>query len=359
MAERPTQPAETPLNPPDVPFEQLQIELEGRRQPEDQAAFIDPSDVDTLTRTTRSDIDGGEPGEPPSTGDDLLESLDLLDSQELRSEETDDPGEAVAEGYTYVPPIDPPTLPSDRSGEDALVASGFGLSADDEPYDADHHGVALLDGDEIAARVREALRADSSTTAYTGQVQVIARGRVVVLRGVVDDLEDGDNLVAVAADVADVDEVIDELHIRSVEGDDVPRRPTQLRQPESAADTASLTLSPFTAVELDEFRRRLEALRQELQEQISDLEGQLRAGDEEAGADNAPADDATDLYSREQALGLIEALRADLGQVDRALGRVAAGNYGLSELSGRPIPRERLDVLPSATTLVDEPTPER
>jgi RNA polymerase-binding transcription factor DksA len=358
MVKRRTRPAETPLNPPDVPFEQLQIELEGRRQPEDQAAFIDLSDVDTLTRTTRSDVDGGEQGEPPSTGDDLLESLDLLDSQELRAEETADPGEAVAEGYTYVPPIDPPTLPDERSGADALVASGFGLSAEDEPYDADHHGAALLDEDEIAARVREALRADSSTAAYASQVRVIARGRVVLLRGVVDDLEDGDNLVAVAADVADVDEVIDELRIRSVDGGG-PRRPPQPRQLGSAADTAPAALSLLTPVELDEFRRRLEARRQELREQISDLEAQLRAGDEEAGADNAPADSATDLNSREQALGLIEALRADLGQVDRALARVAAGTYGLSELSGRPIPRERLDALPSATTLVDEPTPER
>lgn len=56
-------------------------------------------------------------------------------------------------------------------------------------------------------------------------------------------------------------------------------------------------------------------------------------GDEEAETDNAPADHATDLYSREH---------------------LAAGSYGLSEISGRPIPRERLDALPAAMTLVDE-----
>lgn len=347
-----------PLNPPGPALEQLLTELEGRRRPEDQAAFIDPNDVDTLTQTTRSDIDGGEQGEPPSADDDVLESLDLLDSPELRSEETDDAAEAVAEGYAYIPPIDPPTIPGTRDGDDALVASGFGISAGDEPYDADHHGAALLDEDEIAARVREALRADSSTANYAGQVRVVARGRVVVLHGVVDDLEDGDNLAAIAANVADVDEVIDNLHIRSVEGSKVQQRAPSPHHAASVAEIAPQVVSPLTSVELDGFRQRLEALRQELHEQIADLEAQLRAGDPEAGADNAPADSASELYSREQALGLIEALRADLGQIDHALARVAAGSYGLSELSGRLIPRARLDAHPSATTLVDEPAPE-
>jgi RNA polymerase-binding transcription factor DksA len=31
------------------------------------------------------------------------------------------------------------------------------------------------------------------------------------------------------------------------------------------------------------------------------------------------------------------------------------GTYGLSEVSGRPIPLERLEVLPWATTTVDDP----
>jgi len=44
-----------------------------------------------------------------------------------------------------------------------------------------------------------------------------------------------------------------------------------------------------------------------------------------------------------------------LAQVERALQRMDAGTYGLSEVSGRPIPLERLEALPWATTTVDDP----
>jgi RNA polymerase-binding transcription factor DksA len=40
--------------------------------------------------------------------------------------------------------------------------------------------------------------------------------------------------------------------------------------------------------------------------------------------------------------------------VKRALDRIEQGTYGLSEVSGKPIPIERLEAVPSATTLVDE-----
>lgn len=50
--------------------------------------------------------------------------------------------------------------------------------------------------------------------------------------------------------------------------------------------------------------------------------------------------------------------RDDLAQIDKALQRIAAGTYGLSEVSGAPVPIDRLEAVPSATTLVGEETPE-
>src|ERR1700694_666632 len=43
-----------------------------------------------------------------------------------------------------------------------------------------------------------------------------------------------------------------------------------------------------------------------------------------------------------------------LEQVVRALSRIDAGTYGVSEVSGKPIPIERLEAVPYAATLVDE-----
>jgi osmotically-inducible protein OsmY len=116
---------------------------------------------------------------------------------------------------TYVPPIDPPTVPSDDL-EGAEVASGFGVSSIDEPYDRDHHDSFELGDDEMAARIYEALRADSATTPYADRVVISAVGGVVTLRGEVADLEDSDNLLAVAGYVDGVVEVVDKLRVRSL-----------------------------------------------------------------------------------------------------------------------------------------------
>ena len=123
--------------------------------------------------------------------------------------------EAIEEGMTYVPPIDPPIVPGGY--QNAQIASGLGVSALDEPYDQDHHSSFLSSDDEISGRVREAFRADSSTTQYVNRIAIEARDGVVTLRGVVDDLLDSDNLLAVAEYVDGVEEVIDELRVRGLE----------------------------------------------------------------------------------------------------------------------------------------------
>ena len=57
--------------------------------------------------------------------------------------------------------------------------------------------------------------------------------------------------------------------------------------------------------------------------------------------------------------GTARALVADqerlLAQVEHALHRMDEGTYGLSKISGQPIPLERLEALPWATTTVDDP----
>lgn len=55
-----------------------------------------------------------------------------------------------------------------------------------------------------------------------------------------------------------------------------------------------------------------------------------------------------------QALGTLEeSEQAMIASIDRAMGKVAAGTYGICETCGRPIPRERLDAIPWATRCVE------
>ncbi len=51
---------------------------------------------------------------------------------------------------------------------------------------------------------------------------------------------------------------------------------------------------------------------------------------------------------------VVERERALLAEVERALAKLDAGTYGLSEKSGAPIPFERLSSVPWARTDVDE-----
>ena len=208
---------DTPLNPPEVPIEDKPRELLGKQPQDQQTAYFDRSEVDDLGQLTSTEVYEGEL--EAGVNDDLPndpENIEMLTELEMRAEETDDPMEAVEEGFTYVPPIDPPVVPGGGL-ENAEIASGLGVSSLDEPYDEDHHDSFLIADDEVSARVREALRADSSTSAYADRIAIETRGGVVTLRGVVDDLLDSDNLLAVAEYVDGVEEVVDELRVRGIE----------------------------------------------------------------------------------------------------------------------------------------------
>jgi hypothetical protein len=135
---------------------------------------------------------------------------------DLRSDETSDAFVAAEEGLAYVPPTDPPVVPDPADPQGIQMAAGFGGTALDEPYDADHHSEALTVEDEMEARVREALRADASTSAYADSLVIGTRGSVVAVRGVVDDIDDTDDITEVISRVTGVDEVVDELDVRGV-----------------------------------------------------------------------------------------------------------------------------------------------
>jgi hypothetical protein len=208
---------ETPLNPPNAPIDEKQRELEGRRAPEQKSGTMDPADIDKLEGATPTDqYEGEEARITTASVDTDLENLDLLAERENRDGETEDAFKAAEEGMTYIPPVDPPTVPSDDY-EAARVASGLSATVFGEPYDADHHRQTVPGSDELAERIYEALLADSSTTQYADQVTVEVKGDTAVLRGRVPDLVDSNNLAAVASYVSGIAEVVDEIEVVALE----------------------------------------------------------------------------------------------------------------------------------------------
>ncbi len=115
----------------------------------------------------------------------------------------------------------------------------------------------------------------------------------------------------------------------------------------------------LTRRKLERFKKRLEEERAAVEARITDraelIRERVRAPDELVDV----ADAATMLAERDQALIENDLDHDTLMKIERALERVDQGTYGLSEVSGEPIPRERLEAVPWATTLVDERLPDR
>jgi DnaK suppressor protein len=97
-------------------------------------------------------------------------------------------------------------------------------------------------------------------------------------------------------------------------------------------------------------RELLAAERERIEKALAGL-GPSESGEED------PADlgdQASDTYQDELNEGLADDLREQLAAVERAEERLAAGTYGVSIVSGKPIPDERLEAVPTAERLVDE-----
>jgi DnaK suppressor protein len=70
------------------------------------------------------------------------------------------------------------------------------------------------------------------------------------------------------------------------------------------------------------------------------------AHEENVSTNTHTADDATDAYDRDLALGMLSAEQDALYEIDEALRRVRDGTYGICEMTRKPIESRRLDAIP-------------
>lgn len=107
-------------------------------------------------------------------------------------------------------------------------------------------------------------------------------------------------------------------------------------------------------LDLDYFRRRLEEMRASTQREIDGLHDEVvNANQSDSyGAKNHPAEDATEMFTRERSLAIEAELQREMGRIDHALTRIAEGSYGVCEVGGEEIPVERLEARPVATLCI-------
>ena len=187
-------------------FDQQLDEMAGYRSSNDAGlGTIESSEIEINGNFNPTDLYQGETDEQ-SDLEIPVESLDLLTSPNLRDGETNDVMEAVEEGLTYVPPLDPAVSSADDSAEGVEVASGFGLDASETD---DDNEFSLLEA------VQHRLRRDSATIdlSHTIRVRELRPG-TIELHGPIRDLTDEELLIGVVESVEGVEEIINELWVQ-------------------------------------------------------------------------------------------------------------------------------------------------
>lgn len=113
-------------------------------------------------------------------------------------------------------------------------------------------------------------------------------------------------------------------------------------------------MAALTAEDIGRFRGRLEAERDAIESRIAARNRDIRETVHDESGVGDSGDESIRIYDREDETDANALDENTLEQVNRALDRIKAGTYGLSEVSGKPIPIERLEAVPYATTLVNE-----
>ena len=111
--------------------------------------------------------------------------------------------------------------------------------------------------------------------------------------------------------------------------------------------------SLVTKLDIQRYRKRLEAELAELLGQRADLEASTTASladaTGEVGFDEEFADAGSFTFQRERDLSLVDNANDLIGKVEHALALIDTGGYGRCEACGGAIEAERLDALPYAT----------
>jgi DnaK suppressor protein len=116
-----------------------------------------------------------------------------------------------------------------------------------------------------------------------------------------------------------------------------------------------------TNTELDENfiakqKERLKSLREELLRIMRAAEEDERTRTEQDAdfTEHDAGDMSRDIFDREVDATIVEQVEQRLAIVERALQKIEEGTYGLSDVSGEPIPRGRLEAVPEAIRTVEE-----
>lgn len=114
----------------------------------------------------------------------------------------------------------------------------------------------------------------------------------------------------------------------------------------------------LTEQELQEFKEQLLELKKSEEEELESLQGTIdgvdrNADDVQSGQTHHPGDVASDTQMKKTSYALIEKKKKKLDEINLALDRIAVGTYGICTVTGNPIQKGRLKVMPYAMQSMD------
>lgn len=125
-------------------------------------------------------------------------------------------------------------------------------------------------------------------------------------------------------------------------------------KPHTSATAASILGKPAANVKKNgevkikpqwaKFYHRLLELREQLMRQMNGLAKE--SAQEMAGYSLHMADSGTDNFDRDFALSLLSSDQDAIYEIEEALKRIEKNTYGICELTGKPIPKTRLEAIP-------------
>ena len=108
------------------------------------------------------------------------------------------------------------------------------------------------------------------------------------------------------------------------------------------------------ALDIESAEKALRKEREQLVHQLDEL-GAAETGDLRADIDfgGSFADAASVTAERTEVLGLVESIKSQLDDVDKALAHIAAGTYGICDRCGNEINPDRLEFRPASVLCVN------
>lgn len=121
---------------------------------------------------------------------------------------------------------------------------------------------------------------------------------------------------------------------------------------------APVNNTPFTTEELKHFEDQLNEELEDAKEKISSFEDRLseienKLNDTTSSSAHHQGNIASSEEEREKYYSMIEKQKEKIEEIKLAQGRIEAGNYGICDVTGDPIKKERLEIKPHARYSVE------